>query len=89
MSERIYAKRKPYKCPQCGEKPVARIQYGYPMDREQLKLDIAAGKVVLGGCMMDITNPHWQCSFCNFPIYREQDREDIEQAFREMDLLEQ
>ena len=88
MSERIYAKRKPYKCSKYGEKPVARIQYGYPIGNEQLNMDMAAGKIVLGGCMMDTTNPHWQCSFCNLPIYREQDKEDIEQAFREMDLLE-
>ena len=88
MTERFYAKRKPYKCPECGEKPVARIQYGYPMDSEQLRMDIAEGRIILGGCMLEITNPHWKCSFCDFPIYREQDKQEIELAFKDRDLLD-
>lgn len=88
MTQRIYEKRKPTKCPQCGEKPVARIQYGYPNFDGTLKQDMLEGITVLGGCMLLPTRATWKCTFCNLPIYKEQDKDEIEDAFNELTLLE-
>ena len=63
-------KRKPIKCPHCGKKAVAPILYGYP-DFTSIEDDLAAGKIVLGGCCVSDHDPEWQCTSCDTPIYKE------------------
>ena len=57
-------------CPKCGSKDTVKILYGYPSG-EGIMLE-AAGKVKLGGCLIDIEySPEYHCdkrrgdgSFC-------------------------
>ena len=68
--------RKPRKCPSCGAASVARILYGFPdMSSEELRDDLDAGRVVLGGCALLGVEPDWQCVSCEVVMYRrERDR---------------
>lgn len=62
--------RKPRKCPACGSKRIARILYGLPAFSEQLKQDMEAGKIKLGGCCIREDNPDWQCADCDLEFYK-------------------
>lgn len=68
-TQRIERSRKPAKCPTCGGQPVARIQRGYPNFNQQLSDDLAAGKVVLGGCVVTDDDPRWKCTQCGQEIF--------------------
>lgn len=50
-------------CPKCGSKDTVKILYGYPSG-EGIMLE-AAGKVKLGGCLIDIEySPEYHCNNC-------------------------
>ncbi len=51
-------------CPRCRKsvKPVP-IVYGYPSD--ELFADAEAGKVRLGGCVVDAESPDYACPECD------------------------
>ncbi len=66
----LVKKRKPKRCPRCGAERIARIQYGMPIMNEQLEADLAAGRVVLGGCCEEIDAPAWCCTSCALPLHR-------------------
>jgi len=68
-SERIEQVSKPVMCPTCGGKPVARIQRGMPNYSQKLMDDLAAGKVVLGGCVVTDDDPQWKCTQCGQEIW--------------------
>ena len=70
MSNNIYRKTKPKKCPRCGFKPMASVQYGYPIYSSQMEADIKTGKIFNAGCMEGEQNPKWRCSQCGLFIYR-------------------
>ncbi len=57
--------RKPDSCPKCGSKMVATILYGLPMLDEELKRQLDAGEVTLGGCTSAGNDPIWQCVECH------------------------
>lgn len=65
------SRAKPRKCPKCGAKTIASILYGLPDYSEELKADIDAGKIVLGGCCITYDDPKWQCTTCETVIYKE------------------
>ncbi len=69
-TQRIERTRQPAACPQCGGKPVARIQRGYPNYDEKLRDEVAAGNVVLGGCVVTDDDPAWQCTRCGQATFR-------------------
>lgn len=50
------------KCPCCGSINVVRICYGLPTEKAREEAD--QGKIVLGGCCVDPTNPRWHCRDC-------------------------
>lgn len=52
------------KCPKCGSKNVAKIQYGMPIFSEKLKSEIESRKVFLGGCCVTGTDPKYHCNDC-------------------------
>lgn len=58
----IKVTRKPRKCQKCGKTTVVKILYGEPTpeagERE------SAGKVVLGGCIINEKSPDWACTNC-------------------------
>lgn len=64
--------RKPRKCPACGSRRIARILYGQPVFSEQLRLDMKAGKITLGGCCVSDESPVWQCADCDLEFYKKQ-----------------
>jgi len=57
--------RKPDSCPNCGSKMVATILYGLPMLDKELKRQLDAGEVTLGGCTSAGNDPIWQCVECH------------------------
>jgi len=66
--------RKPRKCPECGSTKIARILYGYPAFSDELRRELKAGRVVLGGCCITGDDPHWQCVDCETVFYVKQTR---------------
>ena len=62
--------RKPAKCPVCGSDKIASIQYGYPAFSPELQADMAAGRVVLGGCCITGDDPAWKCIDCEAMMFR-------------------
>lgn len=63
--------KKPRQCPKCGLKKVATIQYGMPIPSAKLEADLAAGKIVLGGCCISNHDPRWRCLECGAEIYED------------------
>ena len=61
---------KPKKCPACKSFRVARILWGMPAYSEELEADIAAGKIILGGCCLSEDDAKWKCADCSVDIYR-------------------
>lgn len=51
-------------CPKCGSSNVAWILYGEPCLTKELKADLDAGRVCLGGCCIFGDDPEWHCNDC-------------------------
>jgi hypothetical protein len=49
-------------CPKCGSNNVLRIAYGLPTPKGEF--DALAGKVILGGCMVEPGQPDRHCKEC-------------------------
>ncbi|HGY54210.1 MAG TPA: hypothetical protein ENK44_00780 [Caldithrix abyssi] len=62
-------KEKPKKCPVCGSERIANIVYGYLDFTKQLEKEIEEGKIALGGCLVELGNPLWQCADCGTRLY--------------------
>ena len=60
---------KPRECPACGSGPVADILWGMPEMSPRLEEDLAAGRVILGGCCVSGDDPIWACASCKIEIY--------------------
>jgi hypothetical protein len=76
----------PEKCPNCGSKHIAEIQYGTPAEIEptkytlfaenktrlvpELERKIKSGEIILGGCFKFKNQPAWKCNDCKTPIYK-------------------
>jgi hypothetical protein len=56
--------RTPSRCPSCGDRQVALIQYGLPLFDDELHRAIDEGDVVLGGCVVWPSSPRWACVGC-------------------------
>lgn len=63
-------RRKPIKCPQCQSVRVAKIFYGMPAFSLELKHDLDAGRIFLGGCCISGDDPWWRCVDCGTELYR-------------------
>lgn len=53
-----------FRCPSCGSREIARIQWGRPRFTKELEAALDAGVVVLGGCMVASDSPRWRCRSC-------------------------
>ena len=51
-------------CPFCGSKNIAEYLYGLPCFDETLRNDIEAKRIILGGCLVDGSNPRYHCNNC-------------------------
>ncbi len=69
MNKQYRVKRKPIKCPNCGNKTVATILWGMPAI-DKVQDDINNGKIVLGGCCLEEDDPLWQCTSCDIRIHK-------------------
>lgn len=52
------------KCPSCGCRNAATIQYGLPIFSAQLERDIESGLIFLGGCCSSSASPDLYCNVC-------------------------
>lgn len=71
LNDDVFVKRKPYRCPQCGKKSLAKILWGLPMNTKDQQEDIISGKIVFGGCCVTDRDPTWQCTTCGISVFRE------------------
>lgn len=53
---------RPRICPDCREKRVVPIAYGFP--DSDVADEVRRGEVVLGGCLIEPENPRWLCRSC-------------------------
>ena len=53
------------RCPECGSKNVARLQWGRPVWSERLEHELETGKAELAGCFVDKYSERWQCNDCH------------------------
>lgn len=54
-------------CPECGSHDVADILRGMPVFTEELQRELDEGKVVLGGCVMELgPMPTRHCNRCEY-----------------------
>ena len=51
-------------CPECGSDNVAKILWGMPAMNDEFEEDLAAGRVVLGGCCISSGMPEYRCNAC-------------------------
>lgn len=51
-------------CPNCGSPRTAQVLYGEPAWSATLDADIDAGRVVLGGCVVDDESQRYKCRAC-------------------------
>lgn len=58
--------KKPEACPDCGHSPLADILYGLPDGSDELKRDLKAGLITLGGCCVSVDDPAWECTKCEW-----------------------
>lgn len=49
-------------CPSCNSERVVPIVFGYPGPAMLDQME--AGKIMLGGCLVDEDNPEWHCKDC-------------------------
>ena len=57
------------KCPNCGERQLVPIAYGFPSPHVMEQSD--QGVVVLGGCIMSADDPSFVCKVCQHSVWRD------------------
>ena len=53
-------------CPKCGSTDAVEIIYGYPTDETGMAAE--RGEIVLGGCLVGMEDPDYQCRGCDSPL---------------------
>ena len=76
MNNKYEYKRKPRKCPKCDSKRIATILWGMPAYSKKLESDMQDGKIVLGGCCIEIGDPKWQCADCDTEFFKDNEDEN-------------
>lgn len=56
--------KKPKRCTKCGSKKIAKILFGLPTYSPELKRQLEAGEIVLGGCIITSNDSKWECVKC-------------------------
>jgi hypothetical protein len=72
--KRYESAMKPDSCPACGSNKIASFMYGKPSSSERLKQKVAEGKIVFGGCCINVDNPTWKCMSCCTKIYHNKEK---------------
>ncbi len=55
-------------CPRCGSQAIAVVLWGEPSP--DVEADILAGRLVLGGCVVEADPPTHQCTACGLEFAR-------------------
>jgi hypothetical protein len=63
-TELVKTARRSSTCPRCGSREIARIRCGMPAFSQRLEADLAAQRVVLGGCVVWDDQPDRSCRAC-------------------------
>ena len=63
-TEPVKTARRSGTCPRCRSHEIAKIQYGMPAFSKRLEADLAAHRVVLGGCMVWDEQADRSCTAC-------------------------
>lgn len=63
-SERVTVVGVRHACPRCGSRDVARILWGLPAYSAEMKRELDAGELTLGGCVISESNPLFACNAC-------------------------
>ena len=53
-----------FRCPTCKSAHIARVLMGMPAFDKKLEKDLEDGKVILGGCLVDDSEPDYYCNDC-------------------------
>jgi hypothetical protein len=69
-------------CPFCGDERVAWIIYGL-VSVEELRADLDAGRVILGGCSVSEDSPEWRCRACGHEWGRPEILDIIDRFYHE------
>lgn len=67
---RVELAEHPSHCPRCGHTPVAEIVFGLIAITPEIRQDLDAGKLALGGCDVSRDDPEWKCTACGCEIHR-------------------
>jgi hypothetical protein len=76
--------RRPDACPVCAGTRILRILYGSPTAEAMTAVD--RGDATLGGCIVTLGQPDWECSRCRHRWYDPQDpvRQRMEAILEEL-----
>ena len=56
--------KQPITCPYCNSRNIAKFLYGMPVFNVKLEKELAKGKVILGGCCIEMDAPTFHCNDC-------------------------
>ena len=68
------------RCPSCGSDSSAKILYGRVRITKQVREDLEAGHVVLGGCVVPKDTPQWHCLGCGKEWQRDSKNKDYNET---------
>jgi len=60
---------RPRRCTACRSSTIARILYGLPAMDAELERELEEGRLVLGGCVIGMDDPAWQCTTCGARVH--------------------
>ena len=86
MKTAFLYRNKPKKCRFCSSLRIATISYGYPCMDEEMERRLQAGTLSLGGCVIGIDDPAWECSDCKIQMWRRK-RERLESSKKPSECL--
>jgi len=52
------------KCPNCQSTNYAEILWGLPADMREIEEQLEKKEIVLGGCLVTVHDPKWECNGC-------------------------
>jgi hypothetical protein len=60
---------RPRRCSACRSSTIAPILYGLPAMDDALERKLEEGRLVIGGCLIGMDDPAWQCTTCGALVH--------------------
>jgi hypothetical protein len=57
-------------CPNCNSTDIGKVVYGMPSYEFAMSDDVQSGKIVLGGCCIEVGAPTYKCNICDAYIFK-------------------